>query len=112
LAKRSPDRPWFSLVYLSSPGDYQLPADMKGPFQPELTKFNPATAYQAKNLQKLENRYKNTVFYTDQLLEQMLSRSESERGPLKGPIVPCNDLNGELPDFREWMIRLQEEAGY
>lgn len=48
----------------------------------------------------------------DQLLEQMLSRSEAERGPLKGPIVPCNDLNGELPDFREWMIRLQEEAGY
>ncbi|ELI6432729.1 glycosyl transferase [Aeromonas salmonicida subsp. salmonicida] len=48
----------------------------------------------------------------DQLLEQMLSRSESERGPLKGPIVPCNDLNGELPDFREWMIRFQEEAGY
>lgn len=48
----------------------------------------------------------------DQLLEQMLARSEAERGPLKGPAVPCNDLGGELPDFREWMIRLQEEAGY
>ncbi len=48
----------------------------------------------------------------DQLLEQKLSRSEAERAPLKGPVVPCNDLNGELPDFREWMIRLQEEAGY
>ncbi|QJT28738.1 glycosyl transferase [Aeromonas media] len=48
----------------------------------------------------------------DQLLEQMLARSEAERGPLKGPVVPCNDLNGELPNFREWMIRLQEEAGY
>ncbi|HHQ4609749.1 TPA: galactosyltransferase-related protein [Aeromonas veronii] len=48
----------------------------------------------------------------DQLLEQMLTRSEAERGPLKGPVVPCNDLGGELPDFREWMIRLQEEAGY
>ncbi|MFC5836503.1 galactosyltransferase-related protein [Aeromonas bestiarum] len=48
----------------------------------------------------------------DQLLEQMLARTETERGPLKGPVVPCNDLNGELPDFREWMIRLQEEAGY
>ena len=48
----------------------------------------------------------------DQLLEQMLARSEAEKGPLKGPVVPCNDLNGELPDFREWMIRLQEEAGY
>ena len=48
----------------------------------------------------------------DQLLEQMLARSEAERGPLKGPVVPCNNLGGELPDFREWMIRLQEEAGY
>ncbi|WP_256353271.1 galactosyltransferase-related protein [Aeromonas sp. sif2416] len=48
----------------------------------------------------------------DQLLEQMLARSEADKGPLKGPVVPCNDLNGELPDFREWMIRLQEEAGY
>ncbi|HHQ4483465.1 TPA: galactosyltransferase-related protein [Aeromonas veronii] len=48
----------------------------------------------------------------DQLLEQMLARSEAERGPLKGPVVPCDDLGGELPDFREWMIRLQEEAGY
>ncbi|WP_429041709.1 glycosyltransferase [Aeromonas veronii] len=53
----------------------------------------------------------------DQLLEQMLSRTEAERGPLKGPVVPCNDLgdaqlDGELPDFREWMIRMQEKAGY
>lgn len=48
----------------------------------------------------------------DQLLEQMLARSEADKGPLKGPVVSCNDLNGELPDFREWMIRLQEEAGY
>ncbi|MGS3137013.1 galactosyltransferase-related protein [Aeromonas sanarellii] len=48
----------------------------------------------------------------DAMLEQMLSRSEAERGPLKGPVVPCNDLGGELPDFREWMIHLQEEAGY
>ncbi|MFM4719741.1 galactosyltransferase-related protein [Aeromonas bivalvium] len=44
----------------------------------------------------------------DQLLEQMLASPR----PLKGPVHPCNDLNGELPDFREWMIRLQEEAGY
>ncbi|MCO4152139.1 galactosyltransferase-related protein [Citrobacter freundii] len=44
----------------------------------------------------------------DALLEQMLANP----GPLKGPVTPCNDLNGELPNFREWMIRLQEEAGY
>ena len=45
-----------------------MPASLKGPFQPELTRFNPATAYRPENLQKLENRYKNAVFYTDQLL--------------------------------------------
>ena len=74
LHNRTADRPWFSLVYLSSPGDYQVPASIKGPFQPELTRFNPATAYRPENLQKLENRYKNAVFYTDQLLEQMLTQ--------------------------------------
>lgn len=44
----------------------------------------------------------------DALLEHMLSTP----GPVKGPVIPCNDLNGKLPDFREWIIRLQEEAGY
>lgn len=78
LHNRTADRPWFSLVYLSSPGDYQVPASIKGPFQPELTRFNPATAYRPENLQKLENRYKNAVFYTDQLLEQMLSQLQQQ----------------------------------
>ena len=74
LGTRTADRPWFSLVYLSSPGIIRVPASIKGPFQPELTRFNPATAYRPENLQKLENRYKNAVFYTDQLLEQMLTQ--------------------------------------
>ncbi|MEV3823242.1 DUF3413 domain-containing protein [Aeromonas dhakensis] len=94
LAKRSPDRPWFSLVYLSSPGDYQLPAGIKGPFQPELTKFNPATAYQAENLQKLENRYKNSVFYTDQLLEQMLTQLQ-QQGLSEQTIVVVTSNHGQ-----------------
>ncbi|MDH1845589.1 galactosyltransferase-related protein [Aeromonas caviae] len=48
----------------------------------------------------------------DRLLEQMLARTETERGPLKGPVVPNPALGGTLPDFREWMIGLQEAAGY
>ncbi len=98
LAKRSPDRPWFSLVYLSSPGDYQLPANVKGPFQPELTKFNPATAYQAENLVKLENRYKNAVFYTDQLLEQMLAQLQ-QQGLSEQTIVVVTANHGQ--EFNE-----------
>ncbi|MFQ2224335.1 DUF3413 domain-containing protein [Aeromonas enteropelogenes] len=100
LEKRTPERPWFSLVYLSSPGDYQLPATMKGPFQPELTNFNPATAYRAENLQKLENRYKNSVFYTDQLLEQMLIQLQQQGMSDNTIVVITSDHGQEFNDTR------------
>ncbi|MGY3879361.1 DUF3413 domain-containing protein [Aeromonas enteropelogenes] len=100
LEKRTPERPWFSLVYLSSPGDYQLPATMKGPFQPELTNFNPATAYRAENLQKLENRYKNSVFYTDQLLEQMLTQLQQQGMSDNTIVVITSDHGQEFNDTR------------
>ena len=98
LGTRTADRPWFSLVYLSSPGDYQVPASLKGPFQPELTRFNPATAYRPENLQKLENRYKNSVFYTDQLLEQMLSQLQ-QQGLSEQTIVVITSNHGQ--EFNE-----------
>ncbi|PJG58984.1 DUF3413 domain-containing protein [Aeromonas cavernicola] len=98
LDKRPQDRPWFSLVYLSSPGNYQLPETMKGPFQPELTKVNPATAYQANNLPKLENRYKNSVFYTDQLLEQMLNNLQQQGMDNDTIVVITSDHGQELND--------------
>ncbi len=44
----------------------------------------------------------------DAMLEQMLANP----GPLCGPVVPCDALGGVLPDFRSWMISLQEAAGY
>ncbi|MGS3174830.1 DUF3413 domain-containing protein [Aeromonas sanarellii] len=98
LHNRTADRPWFSLVYLSSPGDYQVPASIKGPFQPELTRFNPATAYRPENLQKLENRYKNAVFYTDLLLEQMLSQLQ-QQGLGEQTIVVVTSNHGQ--EFNE-----------
>ncbi|UBO72723.1 DUF3413 domain-containing protein [Aeromonas rivuli] len=94
LGERPNDRPWFSFVYLSSPGAYQLPAEIKGPFQPELTKFNPATAYRAENRQKLENRYKNAVFYADQLLEQMLAELQ-QKGLSDDTIVVITSDHGQ-----------------
>ncbi|QWL65619.1 DUF3413 domain-containing protein [Aeromonas jandaei] len=98
LEKRTPERPWFSLVYLSSPGDYQLPATMKGPFQPELTNFNPATAYRAENLVKLENRYKNSVFYTDQLLEEMLTKLQMQGMDSNTVVVITSNHGQEFND--------------
>ncbi|MGY3925761.1 DUF3413 domain-containing protein [Aeromonas simiae] len=74
LGNRNEARPWFSLLYLTSAGHYETPSEFKGPFQPELTQFNPATAYRKENQPKLENRYKNAVFYVDQLLEQITAQ--------------------------------------
>ncbi|MGL4717067.1 MAG: DUF3413 domain-containing protein [Aeromonas sp.] len=100
LDKRTPERPWFSLVYLSSPGNYQLPASMQGPFQPELVNVNPATAYRAENQQKLENRYKNSVFYTDQLLEQMLAKLQSQGMNSNTVVVITANHGQEFNDTR------------
>jgi len=48
----------------------------------------------------------------DAMLEQMLALPDDQRPPLRGPVVPNPALGGVLPDFREWMIGLQEAAGY
>lgn len=48
----------------------------------------------------------------DAMLEQMLALPDEQRAPLRGPVVPNPAFGGALPDFREWMIGLQEAAGY
>ncbi|MFE8730978.1 sulfatase-like hydrolase/transferase, partial [Aeromonas hydrophila] len=57
-----------------------------------------ATAYRPENLQKLENRYKNSVFYTDQLLEQMLSQLQ-QQGLSEQTIVVITSNHGQ--EFNE-----------
>lgn len=61
----------------------------------------------------LSNPYHRQRMHNDKLLELMLARTETQRTPLKAPIVHCNEFEvRDLMDFREWMISLQEEAGY
>ena len=48
----------------------------------------------------------------DLLLEQTLLRSEADIGPLYGAVVCSNAFDNMLPDFKKWMVNLQEEAGY
>ncbi|ENY71515.1 DUF3413 domain-containing protein [Aeromonas diversa] len=86
LGERSGERPWFSLLYLNSVGSYATPAGFQGPFQPTLKQFNPATAYRKEHRQKLENSYKNAVFYVDQLLEQITAGLQ-QRGMLDNTVV-------------------------
>lgn len=96
--RSSSDRPWFSLLYLSSVGHFATPEGFAGPFQPELTQFNPATAYRKDNQTKLENRYKNAVFYTDQLIEQITRQLESQGLLEKTVVVITSDHGQEFND--------------
>ncbi|MBU3824243.1 MAG: DUF3413 domain-containing protein [Candidatus Oceanisphaera merdipullorum] len=73
LAKQDKQRPWFSFIYLDAISKLDLPQGMTGPFQPSLTQVNPAEPYQNIEREALFNRYRNSVFYTDRLLGQLLS---------------------------------------
>lgn len=56
----------------------------------------------------LTHSYHKRRAKNDILLEQILLTPRS----LKGPILPCQELNQNLPRFRDWIIHMQEEAGY
>ena len=73
LAQQDEQRPWFSYLYLDAVNELDMPEGMTGPFQPALAKINPATPYQNDQREALFNRYRNSVFYTDRLLGQLLS---------------------------------------
>jgi membrane-anchored protein YejM (alkaline phosphatase superfamily) len=66
--KQLPGSPWFSYLALSGPGTLALPADFHGPYQPELKQLDPFGSIPAAQQPLLVNRYKNAVFYMDQLL--------------------------------------------
>lgn len=84
LEQQDNERPWFSFVYLDALNSLDLPAGIEGPFQPSLEQLNPAQAYRDEQREALFNRYRNSVFYTDRLLGQLLSkvRQAEERDTL------------------------------
>ncbi|MBL1378682.1 DUF3413 domain-containing protein [Zobellella iuensis] len=76
LAQQDGERPWFSFVYLDALNALEVPAGTQGPFQPSLERLNPAQAYRSEQREALFNRYRNAVFYTDQLLGQLLALAQ------------------------------------
>jgi uncharacterized protein len=62
------DSPWFSYVALNGPGSLILPANYQGPYQPEIKRLDPFSTISQEQRPLLINRYKNAVFYMDQLL--------------------------------------------
>ncbi|PSJ44907.1 alkaline phosphatase [Zobellella endophytica] len=73
LGQQHEARPWFSYLYLDALSRLDLPEHQRGPFQPSLERINPADSYRDEQRLALFNRYRNAVFYTDQLLGQLLA---------------------------------------
>ncbi|MFD1007607.1 MULTISPECIES: DUF3413 domain-containing protein [Oceanisphaera] len=72
-AEQNDERPWFSFVYLDALNSLDLPEHAEGPFQPAIKQLNPAQSYQNEQRDALFNSYRNSVFYTDRLLGNLLS---------------------------------------
>ncbi|MGL5948439.1 MAG: DUF3413 domain-containing protein [Aeromonas sp.] len=94
LAARQGPRPWFALVQLNSPGSYFLPAGVSGPFLPDAASLNPAKPSDKAQLTKVHNRYKNAVFYVDQLLAEVTAEL-SRRGQQDNTVVVITANHGQ-----------------
>lgn len=102
LAQQDEQRPWFSFIYLDAIKDFDLPEGATGPFQPSLAKINPAKPYQNTEREALFNRYRNSVFYTDRLLGQLLSLPQyrNEQDPERDTIIIVTSSHGmEFNDY-------------
>lgn len=76
------DRPWFSYINLTAPGNLVLPTNATGPFQPELKQLDPFSSITPAQQELLINRYKNAAFFADQqlglLLDQLYQRGHMD----------------------------------
>lgn len=88
-------RPWFSFVMLDAPGNLIVPNDAAAPFQPELKQLD-LLGKDPKQPELLKNRYKNAVFYVDQLLGQLFDQLQTQRLIDNTLVVITSDHGFEL----------------
>lgn len=72
LSKQNHDRPLFSLIAFDAPGSLSIPDHERGPYQPELSSFDPFTVIDDQRNLLLINRYKNSAFYADQTFGKLI----------------------------------------
>ena len=93
LNSQKSGRPWFSYLNLNLPATLELPATYQGPFQPELTSNSPFATFTPENRDKLINRYKNAVRYTDDELQSLFVQLQ-EQGLEDNTIVVITSDHG------------------
>ncbi len=95
---RPDGQPWFAYIALDGPGSLQLPADFQGPYQPELKQLDPFSTISEAQQPQLINRYKNSVFYVDQLLGSLFERWQGSQMMDNTLIIITSDHGFELGD--------------
>ncbi|GAA4497592.1 DUF3413 domain-containing protein [Pseudaeromonas paramecii] len=98
LAQQTGPRPWFSYVEMGTPQTLALPAEFKGPYQPESAQANWSRPQNEQAAASLRNRYKNAVFYVDQLLGELFDRLASQGLSNNTVVVITSDHGVELGD--------------
>ena len=93
---RSEGLPWFAYISLDGPGNLELPANYQGPNQPELKQLDPFNSISPKLRPQLVNRYKNSVFYVDQLLGTLFEQMQTAQLMDNTLIVITSDHGFEL----------------
>lgn len=87
------ERQWFSYLNLNLPATLDIPANYQGPFQPELTSNSPFATFTPENHDKLVNRYKNALRYTDEALQTLFVNLQ-EKGLEENTIVMITSDHG------------------
>ena len=90
------DQPWFTYLSLDGPGSLELPANYQGPNQPELKRLDPFNSISPELRPQLINRYKNAVFYVDQLLGTLFESMQTAQLMDNTLIIITSDHGFEL----------------
>ena len=81
---------------ITIPSTLALPSDFKGPFQPEFDSNSPFSAFTAENKEKLLNRYKNALRYTDEQLQSVLASLQESQEEENTIVVITSDHGMEF----------------
>ncbi|MFT5218506.1 MAG: membrane-anchored protein YejM (alkaline phosphatase superfamily) [Planctomycetota bacterium] len=78
LAKRDPQRPFFGLLFLDAPHNYTREASAPAPFQPALDYIDYLDLDGDYDPKKFFNLYRNSVYYNDMLVGDVLKTLEKQ----------------------------------
>jgi membrane-anchored protein YejM (alkaline phosphatase superfamily) len=98
LDRRSPERPFFSMLFYDAPHAYDVPDDFPQPFQPSWDDVNYLALSDDFDPVPFHNRYLNCVRFNDALVGRVLEVLES-KGLMENTVIAITSDHGQ--EFNE-----------